>query len=217
MQFASRATGRLRRRGVGLAEQFGGFFSDGAAELFGVHDRHRAAIIARHVVADADRDQLDRRAGLDLLDDVAQVPLEVVAGIDRQRGIVDRRTVRDHHQDLALLGPAEQALVRPVERLAVDVLLQQPLAHHQAEIFSRTAPRGVRRLVDDVAEIVETARTGRLAGRKPRLARLPALPGARGEAEYLDLDAAALQRAGEDVGAGRRDRDRAPAHRAGIV
>jgi hypothetical protein len=49
------------------------------------------------------------------------------------------------------------------------------------------------------------------------LARLPALPGLGGEAEDLDLDAAALQRAGEDVGAGRGDRDRPAAHRAGIV
>ena len=57
----------------------------------------------------------------------------------------------------------------------------------------------------------------RLAGREPVLARLPALPGARGEAEDLDLDAAALERARQDVGAGRRDRDRPAAHRAGIV
>ena len=168
-------------------------------------------------MADADRDQLDRRAGLDLLDDVAQVPLEIVAGIDRQRGIVDRRTVGDHHQNLALLGPAEQALVRPVQRLAVDVLLQQTLAHHQAEVLARTAPGGIRRLVDDVAEIVEAAGIGRLAGGKPRLTRLSALPGARGEAEDLDLDATTLQRARQNVGAGRSHRDRAAAHRAGIV
>ena len=57
----------------------------------------------------------------------------------------------------------------------------------------------------------------RLARLQPGLARLSALPGAGGEAENLDLDAAALERAGEDVGAGRRDRDRAAAHRAGIV
>ena len=56
-----------------------------------------------------------------------------------------------------------------------------------------------------------------LAGLQPLLARLAALPGPRGEAEDLDLDAAALQRAGQDVGARRRDRDRAPAHRAGVV
>ena len=44
-----------------------------------------------------------------------------------------------------------------------------------------------------------------------------ALPRARGEAEDLDLDAAALERARQDVGAHRRDGDRPAAHRAGIV
>ena len=44
-----------------------------------------------------------------------------------------------------------------------------------------------------------------------------AFPRARGEAEDLDLDAAALQRARQDVGAHRRDRDRPAAHRARIV
>ena len=58
---------------------------------------------------------------------------------------------------------------------------------------------------------------GGLAGRQPVLARLAALPGAGGEAEDLDLDAAALQRAGQNVGADRGDRDRAAAHRAGVV
>ena len=46
---------------------------------------------------------------------------------------------------------------------------------------------------------------------------MPALPGARGEAEDLDLDAAALQRAGENIGAGCSNGDRASAHGAGIV
>ena len=205
------------RLGALLLEQLGELLGHRAAELLGVDDGDGAAVVARHVVADADGDQLDRRARLDLLDDVAQVPLEVVAGIDRQGRIVDRRAVGDHHQDAALLGPAEQALVRPVERLAVDVLLQQALAHHQAEILARAPPGRVGGLVDDVAQVVEAAGIGGLAGLQPGLARLAALPGARGEAEDLDLDAAALERAGEDVGAGRRDRDRPAAHRAGIV
>src|SRR3546814_18664989 len=44
-----------------------------------------------------------------------------------------------------------------------------------------------------------------------------ALPGAGGEAEYLDLHTAALEGARQDVGADRRDGDRTAAHRAGIV
>src|SRR5258707_8510664 len=66
---------------VGLAEQFREFFGDGAAELFGIDDGDRAAIVARDIVTDADRDQLDRRTGLDFLDDVAGMPLQVIAGI----------------------------------------------------------------------------------------------------------------------------------------
>ncbi len=66
-------------------------------------------------------------------------------------------------------------------------------------------------------EIVEPAGVGRLAGGDPFLARLAALPGPRREAEDLDLDAAALERARQDVGAHRRDGDRASPHRAGIV
>src|SRR5437899_2624686 len=74
------ATGGLRA--MSLAEELGELFGDRAAEFLGVDNGHGAAIVARDVVADADRDQLDRRAGLDLLDDVAQVPFQIVAGID---------------------------------------------------------------------------------------------------------------------------------------
>ena len=151
------------------------------------------------------------------VDHLAQVLLEIVAGIDRQRRIVDRRAVGDHHQDAALLGPAEQAVMRPQQRLAVDVLLEDALAQHQAEVLAGAPPRRVGRLVDDVAQIVEPAGIGRLAGGDPALARLAALPRPRGEAEDLDLDAAALQRARQDVGAHRGDGDRPAAHRAGIV
>src|SRR6266481_5156790 len=107
--------------------------------------------------------------------------------------------------------------MRPDQRLAVDILFENALAQHQPEIAPRPPPGRVGRLVDDVAQIVEPARVGRLAGGDPALARLPALPGAGGEAEDLDLDAAALEGAGEDVRAHRRDRNRPAAHRTGIV
>ena len=45
-----------------LVEQLGQLLGHGAAELLGVDDGDGAAIVARHVVADADGDQLDRRA-----------------------------------------------------------------------------------------------------------------------------------------------------------
>src|SRR5262249_22695049 len=79
--------------GVLLVEQRGKLLHHGAAQLVGVDDGDGAAVVARDVVADADGDQLDRRARLDPVDDVAQMALEVVAGIDRQGRIVDRRAV----------------------------------------------------------------------------------------------------------------------------
>jgi hypothetical protein len=99
--------------------------------FLGVDDGDGAAVVARHVVADADGDQLDRRAGLDLVDDVAQVPLEIVAGVDRQRRIVDRRAVGDHHQDLALLG-------RPSRRLCAQ-------ASASPSMFSLSSPSRIIR------------------------------------------------------------------------
>src|SRR5665213_4273324 len=131
------------RSTLGLVEQLGELFGDGAAEFFGIDDGDRTTIIACDIMADADRDQFDRRAGFDFLDNMAQMALQIIAGIDRQRGVVDRRAVGNHHQDLALLGAPEQPLVRPVQRFAVDVLLEQTLAHHQPEILSRAPPRRV--------------------------------------------------------------------------
>ena len=107
--------------------------------------------------------------------------------------------------------------MRPDQGLAVDVLLEDALAQHQPEAAPGSPPRRVGRFVDDVAQIVEPARVGRLAGGDPALARLPALPGAGREAEDLDLDAAALQGARENVGAHRRHRYRPAAHRPRIV
>ena len=104
--------------------------------------------------------------------------------------------------------------MRPEQGLAVDILLQEALAHHQAEVAAGAAVGLVGALVDDVAEVVEAAGAGGAAGGQPRLAALPALPAAGGEAEDLGLNAAALEGAGEDVGADRGDGDRAAAHRA---
>src|SRR5262249_52147054 len=102
--------------------------------------------------------------------DLAQMPLEIVAGIDREGRIVDRRAVRDDHQDAPLLGPAEETIMRPEQRLAVDVLLEDALAQHEAEAAPRPPPRRVGRLIDDVAKIVEAAGIGRFAGGDPALA-----------------------------------------------
>jgi len=129
-----------------------------AAQLFGVDDGDGFAVIARDVVADADGREFDRRALFDVLDDVAQVPFEIIAGIDGERGIIDRRAVRDYHQDLALFGSGDEAVMRPHQRFAVDIFLEQAFAHHQAEIAPRAPPGFVGRLVDYVSEIVPKTR-----------------------------------------------------------
>src|SRR3546814_1374516 len=67
----------------------------------------------------------------------AQVAVEIIARIDRQGRIVDRGAIRNNHQDAALLGPADQALMRPQQGLAIDILFQQPLAQHQPEVADR--------------------------------------------------------------------------------
>ena len=63
--------------------------------------------------------------------------------------------------------------MRPEQRLAVDVFLEQAFAHHQAEIAARAAPGLVGLLVDDVAQIVEPPGLRRLAIGEPCLAALP--------------------------------------------
>src|SRR5687768_6073252 len=54
-------------------EQRSQLFDDRPAELFDIHDRHGARVIARDVVADADRDEFDGRLALDPADHLAQV------------------------------------------------------------------------------------------------------------------------------------------------
>ena len=92
-----------------------------------------------------------------------------------------------------------------------------PVLHMLIEGFARAPPRRVGRFVNDVTDVVEPAGIGLFALGQPEFARLAAFPGAGGEAENFDLHPAALQRAGENVGAGRGDGDRPSAHRAGIV
>ena len=84
--------------------------------------------------------------------------------------------------------------MRPIQRLTVDIFLEQAFAHHEPKILARAAPRRIRRLVDDVPQIVEPPWIGRLAGGKPGFPRLSAFPGSRGEAEDFHFDAASLER-----------------------
>src|SRR5262245_13342084 len=105
----------------------------------------------------------------------------------------------------------------PGERLAVDILLEQALAHHQPEIATRPAPGSVSGLVHDMAQVVEPSGKRGLQRVQPGLARMAALPRPGGEAENLDLDTAALERARKDIGAAGCHHDRAAPHRARVV
>jgi ParB/RepB/Spo0J family partition protein len=127
----------------------------------------------------ADRGQLDFADALDVADDVAQMLFEVVARVDREGRVVDRGPVGDHDQDAALFGALAQPVVRPQERLAVGVLLEDALAQHQPETAPGAPPGCVGGFVDDVAQIVEPPRVRRLAGGDPS-ARAPARPSRRG-------------------------------------
>ncbi len=115
-------------------------------------------------------------------------------------------------------GRAQQALVRPQQRLAVDVLLQQPLAQHQAEVLARAPPGRVGRLVDDVAQVVEAARDCAACPRRATArGYCPPFQARVVKPRISTFTRAALQRARQDVGAHRGDGDRPAAHRAGIV
>ncbi len=166
---------------------------------------------------DPDCHQLHRGHLLDPLDHAAQVCFQIACRIHRQRRIVHRRAVADHHQDAAFFGAIQQAAVRPDQRLTVDVFFQQPLAHHQPKIAARAAPRFVGLFVDDVAQVVQSPRILWLAIRQPRLTALPALPRAGGKAEDFGFHPAAFQRARQNIGADRGNADRAAAHRPRIV
>src|SRR3546814_18762868 len=83
--------------------------------------------------------------------------------------------------------------MRPEERLAIDVFLEQPFAHHQAEIASRPTPGFVSLLVDDMAQVIQPARMGRADFGQPVFPRLSPFPGTCRETESFCLDASAFQ------------------------
>ena len=120
-------------------------------------------------MADTDGNQFDRRLGFNILNHIAQMFFQIIAGIDAECAVIDRRTVGNHHQDTALFGPRQQAVMRPNQSLAVNVFLQQALAHHQAKIFARAPPWRIGTFIDDMAQIIEAARMAGFAVRSSRL------------------------------------------------
>src|SRR5438309_1995510 len=101
---------------------------------------------------------------------------EIAAAVRRCRRVVHRSAIRNHHEDAPLLGPGNQSIMRPEQGLAVDILLEQPLAHHEAEVSSRVPVRFVRALVDNVPEVIQPAGIWRPSRTEPGFTALPALP-----------------------------------------
>ena len=142
---------------------------------------------------------------------------QIAAMVDRQGAVIDWCTVGNHHQNAAVFGAGDQAVVRPKQRFAVDILFQQAFAHHQAKVAFGMTPWLIGFFVDDVAQVVEAAGHGLPSSREPIFTRLAALPRTGGEAQYLGFNAAAFQRACQYVGADCRDADRPSAHRSAVV
>jgi hypothetical protein len=90
-------------------------------------------------VADADGHQLHRALLLDPVDHPAQVLLQIAGVVDRQvlssTGAPSEITIRMRRS-----SGGRACGVRPEQRLAVDVFLEQALAHHQAQVLARAAP-----------------------------------------------------------------------------
>src|SRR3712207_472517 len=107
-----------------VIEKFSELLRHRTPQLLGIHDRNGAPIIASHIVANADGDELHGRLCLDIAYDLAKVTFEVASGIDGQRRVVDRSTVGNHHEDATLLGTSEEAVVCPNQGFSVNVLLQ---------------------------------------------------------------------------------------------
>ena len=91
----------------------------------------------------------------------------------------------------------------PFQRLAINVFFQQPFFHHQTQIWTGPTPWGIRALINDVAQIIQT--TGLLWASllQPFFTRLAAFPRAGGKAKDFNLYIAPLKRAGQNICANR--------------
>ena len=156
-------------------------------------------------MADANRCQLHGRLGFNPANNLAQMPFKIASRIDRQSAVIDGCSIRNHHQNAAVFCARKQPVMRPDQRLAIDILFQQPLAHHQAQIAPSAPPRFIGLLIKDMTQIIEPAGLCWLAISEPRFARLAAFPCAGGKAKDLCLDPAPLQCARENISADRRD------------
>jgi len=66
-------------------KQLDELFGHRASKLGSVRNRHGALVVACHVVTDAYGNEFDRRMRFDLVDDLAEMLLEIASGVDRKR------------------------------------------------------------------------------------------------------------------------------------
>ena len=107
--------------------------------------------------------------------------------------------------------------MRPFQRLPVDVLLEQTFLHHQPQIGPRATPRCISGFIDDMAQIIKTARPSRTTVIEPMLTRLAAFPRAGGKAEDFHLYITPLQRARENIRTDSSNGNRTPAHGSRVI
>src|SRR5579885_2557897 len=66
-----------------IIEELREFFRHRAPSLLGIDDRQGMTVIASHIVADADCNQLHRRIIFDFFDGMPQMSIEIISRIDR--------------------------------------------------------------------------------------------------------------------------------------
>ena len=85
----------------------------------------------------------------------------------------------------------------------------RPFAQHQPQRFPGPPPRCIRRLVDDMPQIVQTSGFAGLPSASQRSRACPPFQALGCETKDFDLHTAPLQCPRKDIGAHRRHRDRA--------
>ena len=105
----------------------------------------------------------------------------------------------------------------PFQRLAINIFFQQTFFHHQAQIWTGATPWGIRALIEEVAQVIQTTGLLRASLLQPFFTRLAAFPRTRGKAKDFNLYIAPLKRACQNIRANRRNRNGAPPHGPRIV
>ena len=97
---------------------------------------------------------------VDRSDNVLEMPTENPAVVGRERGVVDRRAVRDNDKDLASFVAIAQTTCGPSNGFTVHVLLEQFVVCQIANRPWRTSIPIIRRAIHNVQEIAQTTRVG---------------------------------------------------------